>query len=87
VKALGFELADRKLAQVSMNLTNYTVTSIERAYTEIERLATAAGVEILESELVGLAPRAALPDGLAQRVKLAGFDPAKQVLEELLARA
>ena len=87
VKALGFELADRKLAQVSMNLTNYTVTSIERAYVEIERLATAAGVEILESELVGLAPRAALPDGLAQRVKLAGFDPAKQVLEELLTRS
>ena len=84
VKALGFFLEDRKLAQVSMNLTNYQVTSIERVYAEIEGLARAAGVEIRESELVGLAPRAALPDGVPARVKLAGFDPKKQILEELL---
>ena len=84
VKALGFFLEDRKLAQVSMNLTNFQVTSIAKAYGEIERLAKAAGVEVLESELVGLAPRAALPDGLAEKVKLARFDPKKQVLEELL---
>ena len=84
VKALGFFLEDRKLAQVSMNLTNYQVTSIERVYAEIEGLARAAGVGILESELVGLAPRAALPDGVPARVKLAGFDPKKQILEELL---
>ena len=86
VKALGFFLEDRQLAQVSMNLTNYTVTSVEKVYGEIERLATAAGVEILESELVGLAPRAALPEGVPTRVKLAGFDPSKQLLEELLAK-
>jgi glutamate formiminotransferase len=84
VKALGFFLEDRKLAQVSMNLTNYQATSVERVYAEIEGLARAAGVEIRESELVGLAPRAALPDGVAARVKLAGFDPKKQILEELL---
>jgi glutamate formiminotransferase len=84
VKALGFFLEDRRLAQVSMNLTNYQVTSIERVYAEIERLARAANVEIRESELVGLAPRAALPEGVPARVKLAGFDPAKQILEELL---
>ena len=84
VKALGFFLEDRKLAQVSMNLTNYQVTSIERVYAEIEGLARAAGVEIRESELVGLAPRAALPDGVPARVKLNGFDPKKQILEELL---
>ncbi len=84
VKALGFFLEDRKLAQVSMNLTNYTVTSIEMVFSEIERLAIVAGVSILESELIGLAPRAALPDGVAERVKLAGFDPKKQILEELI---
>jgi glutamate formiminotransferase len=84
VKALGFFLENRKLAQVSMNLTNFAVTPIEKAYAEIERLAKVAGVEILESELVGLAPRAALPPGVAPRVKLAGFDPKKQILEELL---
>jgi glutamate formiminotransferase len=84
VKALGFFLEDKKLAQVSMNLTNYQVTSIERVFGEIERLAREAGVAVKESELVGLAPRAALPDGVAARVQLAGFDPRKQILEELL---
>jgi glutamate formiminotransferase len=84
VKALGFFLEDRKVAQVSMNMTNYAVTSLEKVFGEIERLAKAAGVEILESELVGLAPRAALPPGVAQRIRLAGFDPEKQILEELL---
>jgi glutamate formiminotransferase len=84
VKALGFFLEDRRLAQVSMNLTNYQVTSIERVYAEIERLARESNVEIRESELVGLAPRAALPEGVPARVRLAGFDPAKQILEELL---
>jgi len=84
VKALGFFLEDRQLAQVSMNLTNYQVTSIERAYAEIEKLARAAGVALRESELVGLAPDAALPAGVAARVRLAGFDRKKQILEELL---
>ena len=84
VKALDFFLEERKVAQVSMNLTNYSVMPIEKAFAEIERLARAAGVGILESELVGLAPRAALPDGAAERVKLAGFDPRRQILEELL---
>lgn len=84
VKALGFFLEDRKLAQVSMNLTNYAVTSIEKVFGEIERLAREAGVAVLESELVGLAPRAALPEGVAQRVRLARFDPAQQLLEERL---
>jgi len=67
-----------------MNLTNYQVTSIEKVFGEIERLARAAGVEIEESELVGLAPRAALPPETAARVKLSGFDPGKQILEELV---
>jgi glutamate formiminotransferase len=84
VKALGFFLEDRRIAQVSMNLTNYQVTSVEKAFQEVERLAKAAGAEVLESELVGLAPAAALPAGAAERVKLARFEPAKQILEELL---
>jgi len=84
IKAMGFFLDDRKLAQVSMNVCNFQATGLERVYGEIEKLAGARGVEICESELVGLAPRASLPPGAAQRVKLRGFDPKKQVIEELL---
>jgi glutamate formiminotransferase len=55
-------------------------------YQEIEKLARERGVAIRESELVGLAPRAALPSDLAPKIKLRGFDPKKQIIEELLER-
>ncbi len=86
VKAMGFFLEDRKLAQVSMNLTNFTVTPILTVYEAIEREAKEKGVEILESELIGLAPQAAFPDGLAQRIRLARFDPETQIIERRIAR-
>jgi len=84
IKAMGFFLDDLRCAQVSMNVCDYERTGLERVYREIEGLAKEKGVEVRESELVGLAPRAALPDGVPARVKLAGFDPKKQILEELL---
>ncbi|MBK7874426.1 MAG: glutamate formimidoyltransferase [Planctomycetes bacterium] len=84
IKAMGFMLDDLKCAQVSMNVCNYTATGLERVYAEIEGLAKAKGVSIRESELVGLAPRAALPPGTAQKIRLRGFDPKKQLIEELL---
>ncbi len=84
IKAMGFMLDDLACAQVSMNVCNYTATGLERVYREIEGLAKAKGVSIRESELVGLAPRAALPAGVAERIRLRGFDPKKQVIEELL---
>jgi glutamate formiminotransferase len=84
IKAMGFFLDDLKLSQVSMNVCNYTATGLERVYGEIEKLARERGVEIVESELVGLAPRASLPAGAAQRIRLRGFDPKKQIIEELL---
>jgi glutamate formiminotransferase len=84
IKAMGFFLDDLKCAQVSMNVCNFEATGIERVYAEIEKLCNERGVAIRESELVGLAPRKAFPKGLAERVKLRGFDPKKQIIEELL---
>ncbi len=81
VKAMGFHLADRDLAQVSMNMTDYETTSLPTVYEAIERLAGEAGVQPLESELVGLAPAAALPGDVARRIRLRDFDPARQVIE------
>jgi glutamate formiminotransferase len=86
IKAMGFFLDDLECAQVSMNVCNYEATSLLRVYQEIEKLARERGVAIRESELVGLAPRAALPPDLAARIKLRGFDPKKQIIEELLER-
>lgn len=84
IKAMGFFLDDLKLAQVSMNVCDYRATGLERVYDEIAKLAAAKGVAVHESELVGLAPRAALGPDTAARIKLRGFDPAKQIIESLL---
>jgi glutamate formiminotransferase / 5-formyltetrahydrofolate cyclo-ligase len=84
IKAMGFFLDDVKCAQVSMNVCNFEATGIERVYGEIEKLCRERGVEIKESELVGLAPRAAFPKGVPERVKLRDFNPKKQLIEELL---
>jgi glutamate formiminotransferase len=84
IKAMGFFLDDLQCAQVSMNVCDFQATGLQRAYDEIERLARERGVAVKESELVGLAPRAAMTPGVAEHVKLRGFDPKKQIVEELL---
>jgi len=84
IKAMGFFLDQPRMAQVSMNVCNFQATGLVRVYEEIERLAAERGVAIHESELVGLAPREALPDGAAQRIRLRGFDASKQIIEALL---
>src|SRR5437667_1867010 len=60
VKAAGFKLEDRGIVQVSMNLTNYEKTPIFRVFETVKGEAARHGVSILESELVGLIPSAAL---------------------------
>ena len=60
VQALGLFLDDLGCAQVSMNLLDFSVTPIWRVWEEVERLAGEAGVGLRESELIGLAPVAAL---------------------------
>jgi glutamate formiminotransferase len=59
VKALGFDLADRGLVQVSMNLTDYRVTNIWKVFTIIHEEAKRRGVEVDASEIVGTIPLAA----------------------------
>lgn len=74
VKAIGLKLTRRKMVQVSMNLTDYRVTSPERAFKAVERLAKQAGVTVIESELVGLIPKAALTVEPA-KLKIKNFKP------------
>jgi glutamate formiminotransferase len=59
VKALGFDLADRGLVQVSMNLTDYRVTNIWKVFTVIRDEAARRGIEVEASEIVGTIPLAA----------------------------
>jgi glutamate formiminotransferase len=86
VKAMGVMLEDRQLAQVSMNLTNYEKTPIFRVFEMVKREAARYGVGILESEIVGLVPSAALLGAAEYYLQVAGFTPT-QVLENKLRSA
>jgi glutamate formiminotransferase len=83
VKALGLNLADRGLTQVSMNLTDYRVTSPARVVAEIRKLAAAEGVEVCGSELIGFSPADALVRSAAEALNIEGFDPG-QILDNRL---
>jgi glutamate formiminotransferase / 5-formyltetrahydrofolate cyclo-ligase len=83
VKAAGFKLDDRGIVQVSMNLTNYEKTPIFRVFEVVKREAARYGVSILESEIVGLIPSAALSAAAGFYLQIEGFKP-EQVLEHKL---
>jgi glutamate formiminotransferase len=84
VRALGFELKDRGLVQVSMNLVNYKVTSIEGAFDAVSAHAAKIGVPVVASEIVGLVPKDSLPPNPIERLRLENFRT-DQVLEDRLA--
>ncbi len=83
VRAKGFELADRGLVQVSMNLIDYHRTSPLRVFEEIQRLAAAENVAIVESEVIGLVPLEPLLEAATAHFKLANFHRS-QILETRL---
>ncbi|HEY7940855.1 MAG TPA: glutamate formimidoyltransferase [Candidatus Limnocylindrales bacterium] len=62
VQALGLPLEELGCAQVSMNLLDFSVTSLWLVWETVRALAADEGVELRESELIGLAPLAALRD-------------------------
>jgi glutamate formiminotransferase len=83
VKAMGIELGDRDIVQVSMNLTNYEKTPVFRVFELVRREAARYGVTVLESEIVGLIPQAALTASAAWYLQLDGFSDG-QILENKL---
>jgi glutamate formiminotransferase len=83
VKAMGVKVEDRQLAQVSMNLTNHQKTPIFRVFEMVRREAERYGVTILESEIVGLVPSAALVSAAEFYLQLERFG-VDQILENKL---
>ena len=77
VKALGFALTHRSLVQVSVNLTNYRITSLFRVFSTIEMEAKKLQVEGVGSEIVGLVPKEAISEGTIQRLRLKSFSSNK----------
>jgi glutamate formiminotransferase len=85
VKAMGVKVEDRNLAQVSINLTNYERTPMHRVFDLVVREAARYGVTVLESEIVGLVPSAALIDTAVHHLQLERFTEA-QILENKLRK-
>ena len=83
VKAMGVMLEDRNIAQVSMNLTDFTRTSIYRVFETVKMEARRWGVNVLGSEVIGLVPMAALIDCAEYYLQIEDFKP-EQVLESRL---
>lgn len=84
VKAISVDYKDKGYVQVSMNLTNYKIDPVYIVFETIKRVAALVDVEILNSELVGLAPRGALKDIPIEYLQLKEFDRKKQIIEEVL---
>jgi glutamate formiminotransferase len=83
VKAMGVELADRGIVQVSINMTNFRKTPLHRVFECVRSEAERHGVAIVGSEIVGLTPAEALYAAAEHYLRLEGFSP-EQVLETKL---
>jgi glutamate formiminotransferase / formiminotetrahydrofolate cyclodeaminase len=86
VKSMGVDLKARKLAQVSINLTDFEQTPMHRVYEMVKREAERYGATPVGSEIVGLVPKKAIEMAADFFLQLENFSPA-QVFENKLAAA
>ncbi|GJL68954.1 MAG: glutamate formiminotransferase [Nitrospirales bacterium] len=80
LKAMGVPLPSKGLVQVSMNLMDFRQTSLRAAFHAVERESLRGGVDIQESEIVGLVPQEAWDVDLAMDLKLKDWN-SERVLE------
>lgn len=83
-KALGIEITERDIVQVSINMVDYTKTPLFRVFDTVEREASRYGVNVLGSEIIGLVPMEALIDAADYYLRLEGFNKS-QILEKRMA--
>ena len=86
IRAMGFMLEELKMAQVSVNVVDYRKTSLATLTQAVTEKAAARGVQVHETELIGLAPADALIGSGAQYLKIRGFNP-EMIVETRVAKA
>jgi glutamate formiminotransferase / 5-formyltetrahydrofolate cyclo-ligase len=86
VKAMGVELKDRGIVQVSINMTNYKKTPLHRVFECVKSEAARHGVNVVGSEIVGLTPAEALYEAAEFYLRIEKFTP-EVVLETKLMGA
>ena len=75
VKAIGVSLETRDQVQVSINLTDFEITSIQQVFQVVRQEAERLGARVSDSEIVGLVPRRALPPSFQSSLQLKDFRP------------
>lgn len=80
VKGMGVELKERDIVQVSMNLVNYEKSAIYQVFEMVKMEARRYGVNVIGSELIGLAPMAALINSAVYYLQIEDFHP-EQIIE------
>ncbi len=85
VKALGFDIKERGIVQISMNLVNYLGTPVFRVFEMIKSEAERYGVPIVSSEIVGLTPMNAMVNVADFYLRMENFKKG-QILETKLMR-
>ena len=82
-RAMGVMIEERNLAQVTINMINYTGTPLHRVFETVKAEAARYGVNVVGTEIIGLTPMQALLDAVGYYLRLEGFDR-KQIMEENL---
>ncbi len=82
MRAIGLALSTGR-AQVSMNVHDPVAVPLARVVEEVSRLAEAKGTRLIEAELIGLIPEAAMT-GYPEDVPIRDFDPAFHMVERRL---
>lgn len=85
-KAMGVALAERGIAQVSINMTHFRKTPLHRVVEMVKSEAARHGVEVIGGEIVGLVPADALFEAADFYLRLESFDRS-QILENRLAQS
>ena len=74
-KAMGVELKDRGIVQVSINMTNFRKTPLHRVFECVRSEAARYGVNVVGSEIVGLTPADALYQAAEFYLRIEKFTP------------
>ncbi len=84
VKAIGLELKEKGMVQVSMNLTNYKKSPMFRVFETIKREAARYGVNVVESEIIGMVPLQAVLDTFMWYLQVNDFDISRVIEYKIL---
>jgi glutamate formiminotransferase/formiminotetrahydrofolate cyclodeaminase len=86
VKSMGVDLGSRKLAQVSINLTDFEQTPMHLVFETVRREAERWGVPVVGSEIVGLIPKKSIEMSADYFLRFENFRP-ELILENRIAEA